>query len=320
MKPAKRSKDHFVAPPRVLIFVGLFLLVFAGVGAWAFFRSLIPFTWKSEPCSVSNFILTENPSSKTPFGADVEYRFEHNGSRHNGNKLGLEGWANSRDQIEYQLKFKAGQITTCYFPRGKPERAVLIRPPIHVSGLALIGFAVAIGWILFIAHRYRDEDPKLLGQKTMPVVGLFFGTPGLALLLFLSLPVWIETIQARFWKETPATVCWSEIRVSNGRRSSTNYRANICYEYHANGRAWRQNHIFPGDIHSGNSRSAHRLVAEHRPGQQITCLVNPDKPQQSLISPNIGWMFFLTIFPLPFLAVGALALRACFVKNKPKKR
>lgn len=326
----------YVAPPRTLIFAGLFLLVFGVVGAWSFVRSLEPLTWKSVPCTVIQFTPNDDPKSDTPFGADVKFRFEIDGRSYESTKLGIPGWKDSRDQIRYLLEFEKlwpvgslathravlkmsnQQQSTCYLPNGKPESAVLFRPSFDGAGLAFVAFAVIVGWILYQAHIHRDQNTDKLSRKLMPALALLFGTPGLFMLFFLSLPVWIESLQVRSWREIPATVNWSEMRVSSsgGRNRSTNHNADICYEYEFKGRKWTQNQIYPGEIQGGNHGPAERLLTQYPAGAQVTCFVHPDKPERSVLIPEVGWAILWTLFPLPFITVGLLVLfRYFFRKN-----
>jgi hypothetical protein len=139
---------------------------------------------------------------------------------------------------------------------------------------------------------------------------MFFGLTGVFLTAKLSVPVWIESIQARSWVETPATIVWSRVRVTKGSKNSTNEHADVCYEYQAAGRIWRQNRFSPGDMDVSVSRSAPAMVAAHPPGKQVTCFVHPEEPQRSVLSRALGWQGLFTLFPLPFLAVGGIILRA----------
>lgn len=339
MKLVPRSElhrqGHYVASPRTLIFAGLFLLVFGAVGAWSFVRSLEPLTWKSVPCTVTQFTLTDDPKSDTPFGAEVKFRFEFEGHSYESTKLGIPGWKDSRDQILHFLKFeKQGPVgpmaehrsmlnlgnrqqATCYLPNGKPGSAVLFRPPFNGTGLAFIGFAVLLGWILYQAHIHRDQSSDKLSRKLMPALALFFGTPGLFILVFLSLPVWIESIQVRSWKEIPAKVIWSEIRTQRNSKS-TNYSADICYEYRVNGRKYRQNRIHPGNLDSAGSSFARELVQQHPVGVEVACWVHPKKPERSVLIPEPGWTLLWTLFPMPFLGIALYLIRSSFLKTQTR--
>lgn len=328
-------QGHYIASPRTLIFAGLFLLVFGVVGTWSFIRSLEPLTWKSVPCTVTRFTLTDDPKSDTPFGADVKFHFEFDRHSYESTKLGIPGWKESGDQIRHFLKFeKQGPVgpmaehrtihnlgnrqeATCYLPNGKPESAVLFRPSFNGAGLAFIAFAVIVGWILYQAHIHRDQITDKLSRKLMPGLALLFGTPGLFMLFFLSFPVWIESLQVRSWKEIPATVKWSEMRVSSsgGRNRSAKHNADICYEYEFKGRKWTQNQIYPGEIQGGNHGPAERLLTQYPAGAKVTCFVHPDKPERSVLIPEVGWAFLWTLFPLPFITVGLLVLFRYFPKK-----
>jgi hypothetical protein len=340
MKLVPRSElhrqGHYVAPLRTLIFAGLFLLIFGVVGAWSFVRSLEPLTWKSMPCTVTQFTLTDDPKSDTPFGADVKFHFEFEGHSYASTKLGIPGWKESRDQIRHFLKFeKQGpvgpmaehrtihnlgnrQLATCYLPNGKPGSAVLFRPSSNGAGLAFVAFAVIVGWILYLAHIHRDQSSDKLSRKLIPLLALFFGTPGLFMLIFLSLPIWIESIQIRSWKEIPATVAWSEVRMQRNS-DSANYRADICYEYRFDGRRYRQNQIYPGNLGSVGFSSAEKLVQEYPRGAEVTCLVHPQSPERSVLIPNVGWALIFTLFPLPFLGVALYLIGTSFSKAKTRK-
>ncbi|HSP43161.1 MAG TPA: DUF3592 domain-containing protein [Luteolibacter sp.] len=140
---------------------------------------------------------------------------------------------------------------------------------------------------------------------------LLFGLPGVLLLCFFSVPVWLESIQARSWKETPATVVWSRIRqsTSGGKNRTTTHRADVCYEYHAAGRTWRQNRMYPGNVRFHTSGGGREMVAAHPPGKPIRCFVDPANPERSVLIPEPGAMMLLTLFPVPFIAVPVIVLR-----------
>ena len=303
---------HYVAPRKTLVFAGLFLMMFFTVGAWSFIRSLEPLLWKKIPCTVTQIELSENPDSKTPFGAVTSFHFQWDGHAHQGTRLGIPGWEDSQDAWREILRIENNPDTICYLPHGDPARAVLLRPRANSGGLAFVGFAVLIGWILLLADRYRDESTdRLFGKVALPFM-LLFGLPGVLLLFHLSVPVWVESIQARSWQETPATVVWSRIRhsTSGGRNRTTTQRADICYEYRAAGRAWRQNRIHPGSLKVNTQGGGREMLTAHPPGKQVRCFVDPANPARAVLIPKSGALMLFTLFPLPFIAVPAIVLRA----------
>ena len=320
-KQTPPERNHHVAGLPMLVFAGLFLLVFAAFGGWHFIGSLTPLTWKSVPCRLVSFKPTEHADSEHPFGADVLFRFRWRAMDHQGSQLGIAGWKHGRDQLRHQLEFEQKTDATCYLPDGDPSKAVLLRPSPAWGGLIFVAFSSCVGWILYQAHRGRNLPTAELTPKVLPVVGVFFGGAGLLMALTLSLPVWIETLQVRSWRETEATVAWSRLRThtTGGKSRRSVQRADICYEYEAGGRSWRNNHLHPGGLAASGSRTANALLSSHPTGKRVTCYVDPQHPERSLLFASSGLAAGWTLFPIPFLAVGGLFIKSAFqAKNQAR--
>jgi hypothetical protein len=183
-------------------------------------------------------------------------------------------------------------------------------PSQNGGGLAFIGFGVCVGWILFQAHRTRGWPEKLIVRWILPACCLFFGTIGIFLLVGLSWPVWRCCILVRGWNEVPATVVWSRLKAEGGGRKRHD-RADICHEYRIDGKTWRNNHLRPGDISGLGDSGEARLVSRYPPGLRTRCYVNSSNPARALLIMGVGWNILLTLFPLPFMAVGAMCAMAC---------
>lgn len=302
---------YYVAAPKVIYAAILFCLVFTGVGIFNFAPSLAPWFWKSVPCEVLEFRIDDDAEAKLPFTAKVRYRFEWRGSVHESTCVGIEGWKDAANPLELARRFGEARQTRCFLPDGLAENAVLLRPPPKWGGLAFVGFGTCVGWILIQANLSRNMPGTEVSRRILPVIALFFGTPGIVLTAGLSLPVWVESIQAVNWTETPATVVWSTVRTTRGSKS-TNYSADICYEYRAAGKTWRNNRIRPGDASGFISSSARDLIAAYAPGFKTHCFVNPAQPDKAVLLASPGWAIFLTLFPLPFLAIGVFCAREAF--------
>lgn len=313
------APSHYVAPPRILLLAAAFLTMFGGVGAWSFIRSLHPLLWKSAPCEVLVFNPTDDPKSIHPFGAEVRFRFESDGKQHEGNRLGIAGWKDARDQLGERRRFSLDGAATCYLPDGNPVNAVLYRPSPQTAGLAFVVFSGCFGWILYQAHRGRDLPTDALGAKVLPAVAILFGGAGLFMMFALSMPVWIETLQVRSWQEKPAKIVWSERRINNSGRNTT-HTADICYSYEAAGKTWRNNGLYPGDLSAGNFGGSDSLIAAHPPGKIVTCRVNPERPERAVLFATPGWSVVWTLFPFPFLAVGGLVLKSIVRSDAKSKR
>lgn len=308
---SNEREGYYVAAPKVIFAAILFCLVFAGIGLFTFTPSLAPWFWKSVPCEVLEFRIEDNSEAKLPFAAKVRYRFEWRGSIHESTRVGIDGWKYASTPLALARRFGEARQTRCYLPQGLAENAVLLRPPPKWGSLAFVGFGTCVGWILIQAHRSRNLPGSEVSRRIMPVVALFFGAPGIVLTAGLSLPVWVGSIRAGNWTETPATVVWSTVRTTRGSKS-TNYRADICYEYRAAGKTWRNNQIGPGDASGFTSSSDSDLVSAYPPGLETRCFVDPARPENAVLLASPGWAIFLTLFPLPFLAIGLLCAREAF--------
>ena len=183
------------------------------------------------------------------------------------------------------------------------ENAVLFRPPPKWGNLFIIVFGVGVGWILFQANRTRNLPQQEVTKRVLPALALLFGLPGLLLVLNLSLPVWIESIEVLGWNETPARVVWSELRETRGTKS-IKYHADICYEYQTAGQTWRNNRVRAGELTGPGYSAAVELERLFPVGQRTRCYVHPAHPERAVLLKWPGWALLSTLFPLPFLGVG----------------
>lgn len=268
-----------------------------------FIRSLAPWWWKPVPCEIIDIKVADHAESEIPFVVSVRYRFEWQGSVHESNRVGIEGWKDAATPLALVKTLTAAPRSHCYLPDGVPGHAVLLRTPPAWGNMSFIGFGFCVGWILIQAHLSRNRPGVEVSRRIMPAVAVFFGAIGVVLIMALSWPVWVESIQVRSWKETTATVAWSTVRTTRGAKS-TSYHADICYEYQAAGRIWRNNQIRPGHADGFTEGAARKLVADHPPGSRTRCFVNPSRPEQGVLKQSPGWAVLLTLFPLPFLAIG----------------
>lgn len=301
-----------VAGAPVLYSAIAFCAVMAGAGLFSLLPSLSPWFWKPVPCEVLDIRVHDDSDLELPFSIGVRYRFQWHGSPRESSQVGIGGWKDARFPLEQMRKFSENPETVCYLPEGSPESAVLFRPQPKWGSVYFIGFGICMGCILFQADRTRHLPQNEVMRRVLPPFALLVGLPGVMLTLTLSVPVWIELIQVRGWNEKPAKVVWSELRETRNR-NSTNYRADICYEYQMAGKTWRNNRIRTGFLPDTILSAARGLQRSFPAGREIRCYVDPIRPERAVLLKWPGWQLLLTLFPLPFLAialwVGREALR-----------
>lgn len=288
----------------------VFTFLLGCAGLYQLITSLIPLTWRSVECRIVECQLTDSADRAMPFSATVLYEFDWQGKAHQSRELGIDGWTQAADAIQFLRSIEhASFVTRAYLPTNDPQAAVLLRPAPRWGGVAFLLFGSCFTWLLFFIDRYRDAPPEALLKKILPSVALLFGGAGLFLMAALSIPSWIGCWQIQTWEEIPATIVWSEVRVrDHGRRTKSH--ADICYEYERDGRRWRNNRITPGIVNGTASRSsAHALMHQYRPGMRTTCRIHPTDPAKAYLISTVSWHILFTLFPAPFIAVGYLCLR-----------
>ena len=153
--------------------------------------------------------------------------------------------------------------------------------------------------------------------------GSVFMLAGILITWFLFLRPMSLWFDSRNWVQTPAVILSSDLKRSVSKGNAT-YRINITYRYDYNGARYTGTRydVFRSSISTNIGVSAMRqAVDSHQPGQEVTCLVNPKKPAQALISRDLptGLIFFTGLFPLVFLGAGTTAVVTGLRSGKKSK-
>ena len=110
------------------------------------------------------------------------------------------------------------------------------------------------------------------------------------------------------WTPCEAKVMSSDLARSRGSKGGTNYRVQIQYTYQFNGTTYTGSRydFFRSQVSSNiGVGTMRKIVSNHPSGKEITCLVNPKNPHESVISRDLPiFSLFFMLFPLPFLAIG----------------
>jgi len=101
------------------------------------------------------------------------------------------------------------------------------------------------------------------------------------------------------WPTTEGIVIMSEIArttsTSTGktRKTTTNYRANVEYEYTVGGVDYKRDQISFGQFSTSSRSQAQLVVNRYRVGESVQVHYDPDKPEVSLLEPGVGFMTYL---------------------------
>ena len=164
-----------------------------------------------------------------------------------------------------------------------------------------------------------DVTPAEGGKSDwLPVVlagGLLLAVGAMFLWFFTLSPI-LTAYASRAWVEVPGKVLSSELvrSRSTGRNASTTWRILIRYEYEYAGVRYEGDRFdLTRSEHSSNIgvQSMRQVVRAHPPGTPVSCYVNPENPQEALISRELSGSFWgIAWFPLSFVAFGMICVFA----------
>lgn len=144
--------------------------------------------------------------------------------------------------------------------------------------------------------------------------GIFF-VVGAALTWFLGVRPVMQVFEARTWPERPCRVVSSQVQTHSGDDGNT-YSIDIRYTYQVEGRQYegdRYNFMIGS---SSDYQGKAAVVERYPPGTELSCRVDPDDPEESVISVDFDLGYLWGLFGLPFLLVGFFGL--VWVLRRPK--
>lgn len=143
------------------------------------------------------------------------------------------------------------------------------------------------------------------------LVGLFltsiFLLVGIAGSAF-TVPKLLRWRDAANWTRTPATILSGEIRSVNSFRGGKTVRPHFTWAYEWEGKARTGEGFGVAEITDSNLGRAEEVIARHPPGSLITILVNPARPDESVVSREPLARLAVLLVPPAFAVLGVLGL------------
>ncbi len=151
----------------------------------------------------------------------------------------------------------------------------------------------------------------------LPLFGLGFLASGCFTLWMLCITPLYYWNDSRHWTTVPAVIVHSSLDTSP---PADGQRINIRYDYEFDGHTYQGKlyDFFRSDSYSSDGNgSSWQAVADNPVGSKTQCLVNPNRPEEAVLSRTIPRSHFIWFFfPLPFIAVGlffsAFAVKSFF--------
>lgn len=176
------------------------------------------------------------------------------------------------------------------------------------------------------AGELDENDPEIKEQRlkaakktrcSLLIIGSAFNIISLIILFYFVIQPINLTRKCKTWDKVPAVVTHSALlsRKSHGKHGKTTmlYKVDISAQYQVNGRTYIcNNYDYFHSRRFSNSEwdEKDEIVKNHPVGKEITCLVNPKSPMESVITDEIPLMSVVipAIFCMPFLALGLMML------------
>ena len=155
----------------------------------------------------------------------------------------------------------------------------------------------------------RKAAPMTKGAACMLLVFgmVFFSVGGFACWSLCIHPLHGWLISAN-WESLPAKIVSSELDSHRGAKGGATYCIHIQYVYKVDGIPYTGSRydFFRSDMHTNIGVSKMRDIVSSMPkGKEITCLVNPKNPNDSVITREFpASNIFRMLFSLPFLGIG----------------
>lgn len=277
--------------------------------------------WVKTPCTVIDSRIEEVSDHQGGFSFQprIRYSYEFGGKPHTSDRVAPttvieDDYADAQEVLD---TFPIGEAAFCHVDPGDPAQAVLRHGAswmILIALFPLIFVAVGLGIMLGGRTSGEKETTPLSSDasRALPswAVRLFFGVFAIVGLgagwAFFVVPA-TNLHRSASWERVPCTVEWSQVRTHSGDEGDT-YSVNILYSYEWKGRPYKSNRydFFPGS--SSGYQSKQDIVSNHPTGHRTTCLVNPDKPREAVLTREVSGSLLLGLIPLLFFAIGSAGL------------
>lgn len=160
------------------------------------------------------------------------------------------------------------------------------------------------------------KPSPLFGQIMMLLFGGIFFAAGAAFLWFVALVPFIKSNSSGDWIETLCTITSSEVQESRSDGSST-YKPQVEFEYVFQEQIWVSESYDFTELNRSRSR-CREIVADHPPGTQSRCFVDPNNPDQAVIVRGYDFSWLGSILPLVFVFMGLAIMFGSFFSDNSK--
>ena len=136
---------------------------------------------------------------------------------------------------------------------------------------------------------------KRPGTANLIYIGLLFLIAGGFTFFIWGLPPLQYASASKDWPSANGEITRSEI-YSEWKDGKTQYRPDIVYTYHVDGRSYVSSNVTVGDpLFASSISTAKRIQAEYPEGRNVDVYYNPDLPSFSVLEPGVKESGILTL-------------------------
>ena len=186
-----------------------------------------------------------------------------------------------------------------------------------------------MGFEYTVARKSKRKSNKKANPFLLLLMAvIFIALGGCGCYFFLYRPLQ-KVMQSSSWVATPATVVKSSLGVKSSHQRSRidrrDYSIHIDFQYIYKGKSYigkRYDFFRSLDKYSNSGEEAmQEAVNRHPVGAEITCLVNPENPAESVISRELYYpALAFGIIPVALLCVGISIIICLLLNQKRSKR
>lgn len=117
----------------------------------------------------------------------------------------------------------------------------------------------------------------------------------------------LQSLDARGWKETPCHILSSEVKTYHGKNGPT-YGVEISYAYKVAAQEYHSNRYQFLRFSNGDRQPKAEMVGRYPRGKQAVCFVDPKNPSEAVLDRRSATVGLFGLLPLVFVGVGAVGV------------
>lgn len=123
---------------------------------------------------------------------------------------------------------------------------------------------------------------------------LVIGIVGVALTMFLGIPMVMSALESKGWPSVEGTITVSEFTTNRDRDDgSVTYGASVAYDYKVNDTSYTGSNVHFGQYGTSDPSYGRGIINRYPLGKQVRVYYDSNDPSTSVLEPGAGWSSFM---------------------------